>query len=109
MATGQAAGDGDRSVLSVQSGEDSDPEDRAMEFDHAIHYVTTIKRRFAEDIGTYKAFLEILHTYQREQQGESMRHDVVARGSRGAMMLWRPILDLNRPGVLYIHNISHKC
>eukprot|EP00752_Nemacystus_decipiens_P012829 g11361.t1 len=65
---GQAAGDGDRSVLSVQSGEDSDPEDRAMEFDHAIHYVTTIKRRFAEDIGTYKAFLEILHTYQREQQ-----------------------------------------
>eukprot|EP00903_Cladosiphon_okamuranus_P009925 g9422.t1 len=66
--SGQATGDGDRSVLSVQSGEDSDPEDRAMEFDHAIHYVTTIKRRFAEDIGTYKAFLEILHTYQREQQ-----------------------------------------
>ncbi len=41
-----------------------------MEFDHAIHYVTTIKRRFSEDVGTYKAFLEILHTYQREQQGE---------------------------------------
>lgn len=64
-------------MLSVQSGEDSDPEDRAMEFDHAIHYVTTIKRRFAEDIGTYKAFLEILHTYQREQQGESKWHAVV--------------------------------
>lgn len=74
--TGQA-GDGDRSVLSVQSGEDSDQEDRAMEFDHAIHYVTTIKRRFAEDVGTYKAFLEILHTYQREQQGETRRRGVL--------------------------------
>lgn len=71
-------------MLSVQSGEDSDPEDRAMEFDHAIHYVTTIKRRFAEDIGTYKAFLEILHTYQREQQGESRRRDVMAPGEAEA-------------------------
>lgn len=69
-ASGHGAGDGERSVMSLQSGEESDPEERAMEFDHAIHYVTTIKRRFSEDIGTYKAFLEILHTYQREQQGE---------------------------------------
>ncbi|CAM9156410.1 unnamed protein product [Ectocarpus sp. 4 AP-2014] len=67
-ALGHAAGDGDRSVMSVQSGEESDLEERAMEFDHAIHYVTTIKRRFSDDVGTYKAFLEILHTYQREQQ-----------------------------------------
>jgi len=40
-----------------------------IEFDHAINYVTTIKRRFSSDPDTYKKFLEILHTYQREQKG----------------------------------------
>lgn len=60
---------------SMPSGDESEAEDHlgdpenGFEFDHAIHYVTTIKRRFSDDIGTYKAFLEILHTYQREQQG----------------------------------------
>mmetsp|Transcript_13355 Transcript_13355/g.40406 ORF Transcript_13355/g.40406 Transcript_13355/m.40406 type:complete len:799 (-) Transcript_13355:644-3040(-) len=38
------------------------------EFDHAITYVTTIKKRFAHAPETYKAFLEILHTYQKEQR-----------------------------------------
>lgn len=40
-----------------------------IEFDHAINYVTTIKRRFSSDPDTYKKFLEILHTYQKEQRG----------------------------------------
>ena len=40
-----------------------------MEFDHAINYVTTIKKRFAHEPETYKKFLEILHTYQKEQRG----------------------------------------
>jgi paired amphipathic helix protein Sin3a len=40
-----------------------------VEFDHAINYVTTIKRRFANEPDTYKKFLEILHTYQKEQRG----------------------------------------
>lgn len=39
-----------------------------VEFDHAIHYVTTIKQRFADEPETYKEFLAILHTYQREQR-----------------------------------------
>lgn len=39
------------------------------EFDHAITYVTTIKRRFAGEPRTYQQFLEILHTYQKEQRG----------------------------------------
>ena len=39
------------------------------EFDHAISYVTTIKRRFASEPRTYQQFLEILHTYQKEQRG----------------------------------------
>lgn len=40
-----------------------------LEFDHAIHYVTQIKKRFADEPETYKKFLEILHTYQKEQRG----------------------------------------
>ncbi len=31
--------------------------------------MTTIKRRFASEPETYKKFLEILHTYQKEQRG----------------------------------------
>lgn len=42
---------------------------QAVEFDHAINYVTTIKKRFANDPQTYQTFLEILHTYQKEQRG----------------------------------------
>eukprot|EP00934_Nitzschia_sp_Nitz4_P006570 Nitzschia sp. Nitz4//scaffold106_size73319//51333//55917//NITZ4_005742-RA/size73319-augustus-gene-0.6-mRNA-1//1//CDS//3329532538//6560//frame0 len=40
-----------------------------MEFDHAIKYVTTIKLRFSSEPEIYKKFLEILHTYQKEQRG----------------------------------------
>jgi len=40
-----------------------------VEFDHAINYVTTIKKRFSSEPETYKRFLEILHTYQQEQRG----------------------------------------
>ena len=39
-----------------------------MEFDHAITYVTTIKKRFSQEPETYRSFLEILHTYQKEQR-----------------------------------------
>ncbi len=42
---------------------------QAVEFDHAITYVTTIKKRFATEPRTYQQFLEILHTYQKEQRG----------------------------------------
>ncbi len=37
-----------------------------IEFDHAIKYVTKIKQRFCHDAETYKKFLDILHTYQNE-------------------------------------------
>lgn len=42
---------------------------RAVEFDHAIMYVTNIKKRFANQPAIYHTFLEILHTYQKEQRG----------------------------------------
>ena len=40
-----------------------------VEFGHAINYVTTIKKRFASSPEIYRKFLEILHTYQKEQRG----------------------------------------
>jgi len=45
------------------------PAQRApIEFDQAINYVTTIKKRFERTPGTYSAFLEILHTYRKEHK-----------------------------------------
>lgn len=35
-----------------------------VEFNHAINYVNKIKNRFQGQPDIYKAFLEILHTYQ---------------------------------------------
>ena len=46
-----------------------EPPRQPVEFDNAIAYVTAIKKRFEHQPETYKAFLEVLHTYQREQKG----------------------------------------
>lgn len=40
-----------------------------MQQAHAINYVTKIRNRFANEPDTYRSFLKILHTYQREQKG----------------------------------------
>lgn len=42
-----------------------------VEFNHAINYVNKIKNRFQGQPDIYKAFLEILHTYQAS--GPSLR------------------------------------
>lgn len=39
-----------------------------VEFNHAINYVNKIKNRFSSEPDTYKQFLEILQTYQKEQK-----------------------------------------
>ncbi|EDV28962.1 uncharacterized protein TRIADDRAFT_52359 [Trichoplax adhaerens] len=39
-----------------------------MEFNHAINYVNKIKNRFKEQPNVYRDFLEILHSYQKEQK-----------------------------------------
>ena len=41
-----------------------EPPRQPVEFDNAIAYVTAIKKRFEHQPETYKAFLEVLHTYQ---------------------------------------------
>ncbi|KAG6868490.1 hypothetical protein C0993_002028 [Termitomyces sp. T159_Od127] len=38
------------------------------EFNHAIHYLNKIKARYSDDANTYKQFLDILQTYQKEQK-----------------------------------------
>mmetsp|Transcript_16739 Transcript_16739/g.23631 ORF Transcript_16739/g.23631 Transcript_16739/m.23631 type:complete len:1356 (-) Transcript_16739:98-4165(-) len=52
-----------------QQGQQAGGLQQPVEFDHAINYVTTIKKRFAAEPDIYKKFLEILHTYQKEQRG----------------------------------------
>ncbi|XP_040564343.1 paired amphipathic helix protein Sin3a isoform X2 [Lepeophtheirus salmonis] len=39
-----------------------------IEFNHAINYVNKIKNRFQGQPDVYKQFLEILHTYQKDQK-----------------------------------------
>jgi paired amphipathic helix protein Sin3a len=48
------------------------------EFDHARNYVKKIKQRFALQPHIYKAFLEILHTYHKEQHTIKDVYDQVA-------------------------------
>ncbi|KAF8899118.1 hypothetical protein BD779DRAFT_61530 [Infundibulicybe gibba] len=38
------------------------------EFNHAIQYLNKIKARYSDDANTYKQFLDILQTYQKEQK-----------------------------------------
>jgi histone deacetylase complex regulatory component SIN3 len=40
-----------------------------VEFDHALDYVVSVKRRFSSNPGTFKTFLEILRSCQKEQRG----------------------------------------
>lgn len=44
-----------------------------VEFNHAINYVNKIKNRFQGQPDIYKAFLEILHTYQVRGKMEQIR------------------------------------
>ena len=60
----QAGGVGPSPDTAGEAKQHSQP----VEFDHAINYVTKIKRRFSSDADTYKKFLDILHTYQKEQR-----------------------------------------
>uniref|UniRef100_F6TJW6 Histone deacetylase interacting domain-containing protein n=1 Tax=Ciona intestinalis TaxID=7719 RepID=F6TJW6_CIOIN len=46
-----------------------------VEFNHAINYVNKIKNRFQGQPDIYKAFLEILHKYQKEQPSPSTKVD----------------------------------
>jgi paired amphipathic helix protein Sin3a len=55
--------------IRLQPTQQQEQQTRTIEFDHAILYVTNIKKRFANQPRIYHTFLEILHTYQKEQRG----------------------------------------
>ncbi|XP_061594257.1 paired amphipathic helix protein Sin3b isoform X2 [Cololabis saira] len=52
-----------------------------VEFDSAISYVNKIKNRFLDHPEIYRAFLEILHTYQKEQL--EVKESRSSKGSTG--------------------------
>uniref|UniRef100_A0A673AJM6 Paired amphipathic helix protein Sin3a n=1 Tax=Sphaeramia orbicularis TaxID=375764 RepID=A0A673AJM6_9TELE len=54
--------------ISVQNIPITGANNQPVEFNHAINYVNKIKNRFQGQPDIYKAFLEILHTYQKEQR-----------------------------------------
>ncbi|KAG6845379.1 hypothetical protein H0H87_010488, partial [Tephrocybe sp. NHM501043] len=57
------------SVLGNMNNNNKGPvEQPAGEFNHAIHYLNKIKARYSDDANTYKHFLDILQTYQKEQR-----------------------------------------
>eukprot|EP01134_Creolimax_fragrantissima_P004728 CFRG4728T1 len=64
----QQQGGGGRPPQGVPGGTGMMPIKPPVEFNHAINYVNKIKTRFAGSPEIYKNFLEILHTYQKEQQ-----------------------------------------
>lgn len=52
----------------VHSPSNTPQASQPVEFNHAINYVNKIKNRFQGQPDIYKQFLEILHTYQKEQR-----------------------------------------
>lgn len=55
------------------------PVNQPVEFNHAINYVNKIKNRFAGQPDVYKQFLEILHTYQKDQKAIKEGHQPTGR------------------------------
>lgn len=52
----------------MQAEQAGNQQNQPVEFNHAISYVNKIKIRFQTQPEKYKRFLEILHTYQKEQK-----------------------------------------
>ena len=56
----------------------SRPQKQPVEFDQAISYVNKIKTRFANNERVYKAFLEILNMYRKEEKSINEVYEEVA-------------------------------
>ncbi len=68
------------SSSNVPSNAPANPQSQ-VEFGHAINYVNKIKSRFSNQPDIYKSFLEILHTYQKQQKNlkdvKNRRHLII--------------------------------
>jgi len=69
--------------LLAQTGRSSGP-GHVLEFNHAISFVNKIKNRFSTDQETYKQFLEILQTYQRDTRDIQEVYEQVTKLFNGA-------------------------
>ena len=74
------------------------PNQQPVEFNHAINYVNKIKNRFQSKPDVYKQFLEILHTYQKDQRA-------VKEGSTAKSTLSET--EVNIKIILYINNFLY--
>ncbi|XP_023245695.1 paired amphipathic helix protein Sin3a isoform X2 [Copidosoma floridanum] len=61
-------------------------QNQPVEFNHAINYVNKIKNRFQDQPDKYKRFLEILHTYQKEQRTLKESGHMGGSGSGGSIL-----------------------
>ncbi|KAI0375440.1 hypothetical protein BV20DRAFT_960592 [Pilatotrama ljubarskyi] len=82
----------DNSAVSMLNSLNARQTDKAPngEFHHAINYLNKIKLRYQDDPETYKQFLEILQTYQKEQRHVQDQSQVYAQ----VQMLFKDAPDL---------------
>ena len=92
------------SVLGNLNNNNRNPIERQPpgEFSHAILYLNKIKARYADDANTYKQFLDILQTYQKEQRH---LHDV---GGNSMFVLSADRSHWRSPKCMYKFNIYLK-
>mmetsp|Transcript_18797 Transcript_18797/g.25908 ORF Transcript_18797/g.25908 Transcript_18797/m.25908 type:complete len:511 (+) Transcript_18797:67-1599(+) len=69
VAAAAAAAQQQQQQQPVQQMQGANAQPQQMQQAHAIHYVTKIRNRFSAEPETYRSFLKILHTYQKEQKG----------------------------------------
>jgi len=56
-----------KAILSEKTEDEARNNGRPVELDHAINFVITIKNRFSNDRTTYRTFLDILYTIQKDK------------------------------------------
>uniref|UniRef100_A0A673CYA2 Paired amphipathic helix protein Sin3a-like n=1 Tax=Sphaeramia orbicularis TaxID=375764 RepID=A0A673CYA2_9TELE len=78
-------------VSSTPTGGPPLQNNQPVEFNHAINYVNKIKNRFQGQPDIYKAFLEILHTYQLLSKATPDRAESVRNDHGGTVK--RPLLN----------------
>lgn len=71
----------------ANGGTAANGEKKPVEFNHAINYVNKIKTRFSNEPDTYKHFLEILQTYQKDAKPIQEVYSQVTELFKGAQDL----------------------
>ncbi|KAL5533624.1 hypothetical protein ACEPAG_84 [Sanghuangporus baumii] len=80
------------------------------EFHHAIQYVNKIKTRFEDDPETYKLFLEILHSYRKEQNHDDVCYKVeyLFRDAPDLLAEFKKFLPMDGSGQAFGQDSFHE-